>query len=83
MTLMKIKMFDVLVFNNTDTNVQLKVHSVRLFEGEIAYKGQTEDKTLALTRCLPFCERAKFTATATGAYFMDGLVIKCQKKRTQ
>ena len=74
------KNVDVLVFNNTDTNVQLKVHSVRLFEGEIAYKGQTEDKTLALTRCLPFCERAKFTVTATGSYFMNGFSYKMAKE---
>lgn len=74
------KNVDILVFNNTDTNVQLKVHSVCLFEGEIAYKHQKEDKTLALTRCLPFCERAKFTVTATGAYFMNGFSYKMAKE---
>lgn len=74
------KNVDVLVFNNIDTNVQLKVHSVRLFEGEIAYKGQKEDKTLSLTRCLPFCERAKFTVTATGSYFMNGFSYKMSKE---
>lgn len=48
------KNVDVLVFNNTDTNVQLKIYSVDVFEGEIAYKHHREDYATALMRCQSF-----------------------------
>lgn len=50
-------------------------------DGEISHKHRKEDKAITLMRCLPFCERAKFTATATGAYFMDGFSYKMPKEK--
>ena len=61
-------------------NSEYDINYCDLFEGSIAYKHQKEDKTLALTRCLPFCERAKFTVTATGSYFMNGFSYKMAKE---
>lgn len=56
------------------------IEYVDMFSGSIAYLHQKEDKTLSLTRCLPFCERAKFTVTATGSYFMNGFSYKMSKE---
>lgn len=72
------QMYVMIVRSNAIKTVT--INYIDLFEGEIVYKHQKEDKALALTRCLPFCERAKFTVTATGSYFMNGFSYKMAKE---
>lgn len=74
------KNVDVLVFNNTDTNVQLKIYSVDVFEGETAYKHHREDYTLAFVRCSAFLKKGSFTASiyshksgSTNQYYVAGI----------
>lgn len=72
------QMYVMIVRSNAIKTVT--INYIDLFEGEIVYKHQKEDKALALTRCLPFCEQAKFTVTATGSYFMNGFSYKMAKE---
>lgn len=63
-----------------DLKVNDIVNWAHLYLGEINYEHQKEDKTVALMRCSPFIERAKFTVTATGSYFMNGFSYKMAKE---
>ena len=55
------------------------IEYINLWEGDIAYPHVREDEAIALMRCYPKVERAKFTVTATGAYFMNGFSYKFPK----
>lgn len=57
------------------------VNYVRLYDGDIAYKGQKEDYVTALMRCLPYSEYGEFAVQYNNTtYFISGFTYKFPKK---
>lgn len=61
-------------------NSSCEIEYINLFEGDIAYPHVKNKYAYDLMECMEQAERAKFTVTATGSYFMSGFSYKVPKK---
>lgn len=58
----------------------IDIEYIDLWEGDIAYPHVKNKYAYDLMECMEQAERARFTVTATGAYFMSGFSYKVPKK---
>ena len=72
-----------IVLDGTGINSNVTIEYIRLYEGNIEYKGQKEDYATALMRCLPYCEYGEFAVQYNNTtYFISGFTYKFPKKDT-